>query len=95
MGQVRIDGLNASLKSAIRNLEFAILMGAMLFALCSSADAQQTRKIPRIGYRFGEEKPERLAELAAELVRLKVDLIVIAGTPSASAAKKATTTTPS
>ena len=101
----------------------------MLFALCSSAHAQQTGKIFRIGfldtstasgsavlleafrqelsklgwiegknitieYRFAEQKPERLPELAADLVRLKVDLIVVtAGTP-ALAAKKATTTIP-
>src|SRR5213594_4118571 len=32
-----------------------------------------------IEYRFAESKNERLPELAAELVRLKVDLIVIAG----------------
>ena len=30
-------------------------------------------------YRFAEQKPERLSELAAELVRLRVDLIVVAG----------------
>ena len=35
-----------------------------------------------------------LPELAADLVRLKVDLIVVAGTPSALAAKSATTTIP-
>src|SRR4029450_8798807 len=35
-----------------------------------------------------------LPELAADLVRLKVDLIVTAGDPAASAAKKATTSTP-
>ena len=87
----------------------------MLFALCSSAEAQQTGKIFRIGfldpstasgsavlveafrqelsklgwiegknitieYRFAEQKPERLPELAADLVRLKVDLIVVTGT---------------
>jgi putative ABC transport system substrate-binding protein len=85
---------------------------AMLFALCSPADAQQAGKIFRIGYldpstpsgstglveafrqelrklgwiegknitieyRFAENKgPERLPELAADLIRLKVDLIV-------------------
>ena len=47
-----------------------------------------------IEYRFAEQKPERLPELAADLVRLKVDLIVVAGTPPALAAKKATTTIP-
>ena len=48
-----------------------------------------------IEYRFGENKgPERLPELAADLVRLKVDLIVGSGTTAALAAKKATTTIP-
>jgi putative ABC transport system substrate-binding protein len=47
-----------------------------------------------IEYRFAEQKPERLPELAAELVRLKVDLIVTTGLPPASAAKKATTAIP-
>ena len=102
---------------------------AMLFALCSSAEAQQPAKVPRIGfldnstasgmaglletfrqelsklgwieekniiveYRFAAQKPERLAELAADLVRLKVDLIVVTGTAAALPAKKATTTIP-
>ena len=47
-----------------------------------------------IEYRFAEQKNERLPELAAELVRLKVDLIVVSGAPSAVAAKSATTTIP-
>ena len=45
-------------------------------------------------YRFGEQKLERLPELAADLVRLKVDLIVVTGGPAALVAKKATTTIP-
>jgi ABC-type uncharacterized transport system substrate-binding protein len=45
-------------------------------------------------YRFAEQKPERLPELAAELVRLKVDLIVTTGVPPALEAKKATSTIP-
>ena len=44
-----------------------------------------------IEYRFAKGKTERLPELAAELVRLKVDLIVATGRPEALAAKKATT----
>jgi len=106
-----------------------LILCAMLFALCSLAEAQQTGKIFRIGfldgstasgmarpldafrqelnklgwkdgqnitieYRFGEQNNERLPELAAELVRLKVDLIVVTGGPPALAAKKATTTVP-
>ena len=47
-----------------------------------------------IEYRFAEQKPERLPELAADLARLKVDLIVVAGTPTALAAKNATTAIP-
>jgi putative ABC transport system substrate-binding protein len=102
---------------------------AMLFALCFSAEAQQTGKIFRIGfldpsnasgmavlleafrqemrklgwiegknitieYRFAEQKFERLPELAVDLVRLKVDLILVSGAQPASAAKSATTTIP-
>ena len=86
----------------------------MLFALCVPAEAQQPKKVPRIGYlsaldpasestrseairlalrelgyiegqniaieyRYAEGKRDRLPELAAELVRLKVDIIVVAG----------------
>src|SRR5262245_11704424 len=102
---------------------------AMLFALCTTASAQQPGKIFHIGfldssnasgsavlidafrqelsklgwiegknitieYRFAEQKPERLPELAAELVHLKVDIIVTADTPAALPAKSATTTIP-
>ena len=45
-------------------------------------------------YRYAEQKNERLPELAADLVRLKVDLIVVSGTTPALAAKRATTTIP-
>jgi len=106
-----------------------LILCAMLFALCGSAEAQQVGKVARIGfldqstasgmaglleafrqelsklgwiegknitleYRFAEQKPERLTDLAAELVRLKVDLIVVTAASSVLAAKKATTTTP-
>ncbi len=47
-----------------------------------------------VEYRFAEGKSERLPELAAELVRLKVDVIVAPGTPLAQAAKTATRTIP-
>jgi putative ABC transport system substrate-binding protein len=116
-------------KFAIRNSKFLVFLGALLFALSVSAEAQQTGKVFRIGfldistasgsagllevfrqemsklgwiegkniiieYRFAEQKNERLPELAADLVRLKVDLIVVAATPPALAAKSATTTIP-
>jgi putative ABC transport system substrate-binding protein len=117
------------LKSALRNLKSAIVTGVMLFALCSSADAQQSAKVPRIGYltgatpdgqsarieafrqglrelgyvegknvvteyRYAELKPDRLPALAAELVRLKVDVIVTGGSGLTRAAKNATNTIP-
>ena len=47
-----------------------------------------------IEYRFTEQKSERLPELAADLVRLKADLIVVASTAPALAARSATTTIP-
>ena len=47
-----------------------------------------------IEYRFAEQKNERLPELVADLVRLKVDLIVVISNPAALAAKGATTTIP-
>ena len=47
-----------------------------------------------IEYRFAEQKPERLPELAADLVRLKVDLIVASGGSTPLPAKRATTTIP-
>ena len=47
-----------------------------------------------IDYRFAEQKPERLSDLAMDLVRLKVDLIMVSGGEPALAAKSATTTVP-
>ena len=46
-----------------------------------------------IEYRWAGESPERLPELAAELVRLKVD-VIIGSTPGARAAQQATTSIP-
>src|SRR6266704_360454 len=47
-----------------------------------------------IEYRFANGQVGRLPELAAELVRLKLDVIVTPGTPASMAAKKATSTIP-
>ena len=47
-----------------------------------------------IDYRWAEGRYDRLAELAAELVKLNVDVIVTASTPGAWAAKQATSTIP-
>jgi putative ABC transport system substrate-binding protein len=108
----------------------SILVAVLLLALGVIAHAQQTKKIPRIGYlsasdpatestrsegirrglrefgyidghniafeyRYAEGKLDRQPELAAEMVRLKVDIIVAAGTDrTVRAAKNATNTIP-
>ena len=47
-----------------------------------------------IEYRWAEGKYERLSDLAAELVRLKLDVIVAVATPAVQAAKQATKAIP-
>ena len=47
-----------------------------------------------IEYRFSEGRNDRLPELAAELVELKVELILASGSPASFAAKQATSTIP-
>ena len=47
-----------------------------------------------IEYRFAEQKLERAPELVADLLRIKVDLIVVTGIVPASAAKRATSSVP-
>jgi ABC-type uncharacterized transport system substrate-binding protein len=47
-----------------------------------------------IEFRWAEEKYDQLAELTADLIRLKVDVLVTYGTPGSLVAKRATTTIP-
>jgi putative ABC transport system substrate-binding protein len=47
-----------------------------------------------IEFRWADGNYDRLPDLAAELVRLKVDVLVTSGTPGTLAAKRATTTIP-
>jgi putative ABC transport system substrate-binding protein len=47
-----------------------------------------------IEYRWGEGRNERFAEIAAEFVRRKIDVIVTSGTPAVLAAKEATSVIP-
>jgi putative ABC transport system substrate-binding protein len=108
----------------------SIFVVVVLLAVAVIAEAQQAKKIPRIGYlsnsdpatestrsepirlalrergyiegqniaieyRYAEGKGDRVPELAAELVRLKVDIILVAGgTGWVRAAKSATKTIP-
>jgi ABC-type uncharacterized transport system substrate-binding protein len=113
--------------TALGSVVFAL--GVLLFALSVPANAQQLKKVPRIGflgftslsgiaarieafreglrelgyvngknivieYRSAEGKLDRLSELAAELARLKVDVIVTSGPSVTRAVKEATTTIP-
>ncbi|HEU4639661.1 MAG TPA: hypothetical protein VFS84_12455, partial [Candidatus Binatia bacterium] len=96
----------------------------LLLALSSLVEAQDAKKIPRIGYlvtnastteaflqrlrdlgyfegenitfefRRTEGKSERYPDLIAELVRIKVDIIVVGGNSGIRAAKKASSTIP-
>jgi len=103
---------------------------SLLLALGFSAQAQQPKKIPRIGYvrvvglpstpspnveafrrglrdlgyvegeniviefRYAEGKPDRIPSLVAELVQLKVDVLVSGDDPAIRVAKQATKTIP-
>src|SRR5258706_769493 len=51
-------------------------------------------KTLRIEYRWAEGNTERFPELVAELVRLKVDVLFVAGPPAIRAARQATSTIP-
>src|SRR5437867_4530203 len=108
---------------------FFWLLATVLLTTVSPAEAQQPKKVPRIGYlgatsasseslrheafrqgirevgyiegqnivieyRYAEGKLDRLPALAAELVRLKVDIIVSTGPTVTRAAKEATSTIP-
>jgi putative ABC transport system substrate-binding protein len=105
------------------------LVVAVVVAVGEIAEAQQAKKIPRIGYlsttspivaspqteafrealnqlgyidgenivfewRYAEGSSERLAELAAELVKLNVDVIVTGSTPAIRAVQQTTKTIP-
>jgi putative ABC transport system substrate-binding protein len=107
----------------------SILVVVVLLVLGVIAEAQQPKKVSRIGYlltgnptsestdseairqalrelgyiegqniafeyRYAEGKPDRYPELAAELVHLKVDIIVVEGNAPIRAAKNATKTIP-
>ena len=117
--------------SALRlALSFMLLaLNALFFAFSFPAEAQQPKKVPRIGvlsqvsssaiparieafrqglrelgyvegknivieWRFAEGKADRLPGLAAELIRLKVEVIVTTGPSSTHPAKEATATIP-
>jgi putative ABC transport system substrate-binding protein len=112
-----------------RRTFLALVLGSLLAAHLTAAEAQQAGKVPRIGHlsgnsdsanvariealrqgllelgyvegkniviewRSAEGTLDRLPALAAELVRLKVDVIVTGGSPTTRAAKEATVTIP-
>ena len=111
------------------NKIIGVALGTLLYALCLPAQAQQPKKLPRIGYlsvlspssdatrndafrqglrelsyvdgqniaiesRYAEGKLNRLPDLAGELVRLRVDVIVAGGSTAIGAVKNATAAIP-
>jgi putative ABC transport system substrate-binding protein len=108
------------------SLFLTLSLAILLVSFSSAAQAQQAKKVPRIGYqsagssgereeafrqglrelgyvegqniviewRFAEGKPDRVPRNAAELVRLKIDVIVTGGAADTRAAKAATGTIP-
>jgi putative ABC transport system substrate-binding protein len=112
-----------------RRLPFVVTITLIILAAAFTADAQQPKKIPQIGYlagsslstnpartdafrqglrelgyvegksivieyRYADGKLDRLPDLVAELVQLKVDVIVTAEGTATLAAKKAGVTMP-
>jgi putative tryptophan/tyrosine transport system substrate-binding protein len=108
---------------------FGLVLTAMLLAVCNFAEAQQSKKVYRIGYlsaasaeadksrfaaflrgmqelgyiegknivieqRYAAGQFERIPDLATELIRLKVDVLVVYGDSAILAAKNATSTIP-
>jgi putative tryptophan/tyrosine transport system substrate-binding protein len=116
-------------ETTVKRKIFYFALCVSLLVLELSADAQQPKKVPRLGFlsslspssisarteafhqglvelgyvdgksiiiewRYAEGNADRLKELAAELVRLKVDVIVTAGPAVNRPAKEATATIP-
>ncbi|HLN98349.1 MAG TPA: hypothetical protein VK208_07810, partial [Pyrinomonadaceae bacterium] len=107
--------MKTKIKRQTRKIKTIVgLLASVLLSMSSFAEAQQPKRMQRIGYlsalsrisestrletirsalrelgyaegpdismeyRYSEGKPDRAPQLAAELVRLKVDLIVVAG----------------
>jgi ABC-type uncharacterized transport system substrate-binding protein len=114
----------------MRQKLFGLTLSTLLFALCFSSEAQQPKKVPRIGYvsgsgdpntltrgietfrqglrdlgyiegknivveyRYAEGKLDMFPSLVAELIQLKVDVLVSPVITAVRAAKQATTTIP-
>src|SRR2546422_1094592 len=126
-----LNSCSENLKAKIQNLKWLGLsvIAFVLVVTGAVAQAQQPKKVPRIGflsagspstiparieafrqglrelgyvegknivieYRYAEGKIDHLPALVAELVRLKVDVIVTTGPPSTRSAKQATVTIP-
>jgi ABC-type uncharacterized transport system substrate-binding protein len=114
----------------MRKTILRVALGTIVLAFCSSAEAQESGKIPRIGYvrvvgvpsipgpnveafrqglqdlgyvekkniliefRYAEGKRDRVPSLVAELMRLKVDILISGDDTTLRAAKEATKTIP-
>ncbi len=99
LGTVSVDAQQAAKIARIGYLDGGTASGMATVLL--NAFRQELSKLGWIEgknitfeYRFAEQKPNSLPELSADLIRQKVDLIVVNSVASASAAKSATATIP-
>jgi putative tryptophan/tyrosine transport system substrate-binding protein len=86
----RIGYLNAAIPGVLPVEQRAI--AAFIMGLAERGLVQDRDFV--IEYRYGDNRPDRLAEVAAELVDLKVDVLVTVGTLAPLALKRATSTIP-
>jgi putative tryptophan/tyrosine transport system substrate-binding protein len=122
--------MNRSKQAGMGIRTIVVLLVGLALASVRPADAQQPKKVPRIGYlsstddpkapgpsieafrqglrdlgyiegknilveyRYAEGMSDRMPSLVAELVQLKVDVVVAAALPAIRAAKQATKTIP-
>src|SRR6266480_2331345 len=76
------------------NKKILWLLTIFLVGAVAIAEAQQPKRIPRIGFLSSTGDPNRVPDLLAELLQLKVDILVLGTLTGIRAARQATKTIP-